>query len=240
MAGPIESPASKSRTVPRIELVANPDILGEFRGEPAVDRSALVAALSGLAAGFSRAEVGLLGSAHFFGFFIGCWWAPRLMGSIGHIRTFTIFAAFAALSHPHLVAMDRLWPAYQGYTMELIEGQDLLAYIRGPEPTEAADWISTMAPAEAGRILWERKGCVQCHSIDGAGGIGPTFKGAYGNRRQLTDGSAVTMDENYIRESILNPRAKMVAGFDPVMPTYQGRMKEEELNALIAFMKELK
>lgn len=106
--------------------------------------------------------------------------------------------------------------------------------------TQAADWISTMAPAEAGRILWERKGCVQCHSIDGAGGIGPTFKGGFGNRRQLTDGSAVTMDENYIRESILNPRAKMVAGFDPVMPTYQGRMKEDELNALIAFMKELK
>ena len=64
-------------------------------------------ALSGLQAGFSRTEVGLLGSAHFFGFFIGCWLTPRLMGTIGHIRTFTIFAALGAIgavAHPLLIA----------------------------------------------------------------------------------------------------------------------------------------
>ena len=54
-------------------------------------------AISGLAQGFSRAEVGLLGSAHFFGFFIGCWWAPRLMGSVGHSRTFAAFTAMGAI-----------------------------------------------------------------------------------------------------------------------------------------------
>ncbi|SNS56486.1 MFS transporter [Tropicimonas sediminicola] len=60
-------------------------------------------ALSGLELGFSRAEIGLLGSAHFAGFFVGCWWAPRLMGSVGHSRTFAAFAAAGAiglLAHP--------------------------------------------------------------------------------------------------------------------------------------------
>ncbi len=105
--------------------------------------------------------------------------------------------------------------------------------------TQAADWISTMPPAEAGAIVYQKKGCVQCHSVSGAGGIGPTFLAAFGNRRQFTDGSAGVMDENYIRESILNPRAKMVAGFDPVMPTFQGRFKEDELMAIIAYIKSL-
>ncbi|MCW1954747.1 MFS transporter [uncultured Lentibacter sp.] len=55
-------------------------------------------ALSGLALGFSRAEIGLLGSAHFVGFFIGCWWAPRLMGSVGHSRAFAAFTALGAIA----------------------------------------------------------------------------------------------------------------------------------------------
>lgn len=62
--------------------------------------------LSGLQEGFSKTEIGLLGSAHFLGFFIGCWWAPRLMGSIGHSRTFSIFAAsgaIGAIAHPMLI-----------------------------------------------------------------------------------------------------------------------------------------
>jgi len=55
-------------------------------------------ALSGIALGFSRAEIGLLGSAHFLGFFIGCWWAPRLMGSVGHSRAFAAFTALGAIA----------------------------------------------------------------------------------------------------------------------------------------------
>jgi MFS family permease len=62
--------------------------------------------LSGTAEGFSNTEIGLLGSSHFFGFFIGCWWAPRLMGSVGHSRAFSAFAAFGAIgaiAHPLLI-----------------------------------------------------------------------------------------------------------------------------------------
>ncbi|MCP5072971.1 MAG: MFS transporter [Rhodobacteraceae bacterium] len=63
-------------------------------------------ALSGLQTGFTTSQIGLLGSSHFLGFFVGCWWAPRLMGSVGHARTFSIFAAFGAIgaiAHPMLI-----------------------------------------------------------------------------------------------------------------------------------------
>ncbi|MGB3245977.1 MAG: MFS transporter [Sulfitobacter sp.] len=63
--------------------------------------------LSGLQLGFSRQEIGMLGSAHFFGFFIGCWWAPRLMGSIGHSRAFAAFTAVGAISlMSHMIVLD--------------------------------------------------------------------------------------------------------------------------------------
>jgi len=64
-------------------------------------------ALTGLAEGFSRAEVGFLGSAHFVGFFIGCWWAPRMMGDVGHSRAFAVFTAMGAIGMAgHILVID--------------------------------------------------------------------------------------------------------------------------------------
>ena len=64
-------------------------------------------ALSGVALGFSRAEIGLLGSAHFFGFFIGCWWAPRLVGTVGHSRAFAAFTAAGTIGIlAHMMMVD--------------------------------------------------------------------------------------------------------------------------------------
>jgi cytochrome c oxidase subunit 2 len=105
--------------------------------------------------------------------------------------------------------------------------------------SKAADFVSQLPPDQAGRLLYEKRGCAQCHSIDGSGGIGPTLLGSFGARRQFTDGSSGAVDENYIRESLLNPRAKTVAGFDPVMPTFMGRLKENEVEAIIAYIKSL-
>src|SRR6056297_2700666 len=66
-------------------------------------------ALTGLELGFSQTEVGFLGSAHFVGFFIGCWWAPRLMGNVGHSRAFATFTAMGAIGlAAHIVVMDPL------------------------------------------------------------------------------------------------------------------------------------
>ena len=104
---------------------------------------------------------------------------------------------------------------------------------------KAADWIKDLPPVEAGALVYKKKGCNQCHTVDGGGGVGPTFKGGFGARRQFSDGSTGVMDENYIRESMLNPRAKVVAGFDPVMPTFQGRLKENEIAVLIEYLRSL-
>ena len=104
---------------------------------------------------------------------------------------------------------------------------------------EASDFLSRMAPAEAGEMLYTMRGCKQCHSIDGTAGIGPTLQGLYGSERQIRNGAPVVADENYIRESIVDPMARVVAGYDPVMPTYQGRIKDEEITAIIEYMKTL-
>ncbi|MEZ4648569.1 MAG: cytochrome c oxidase subunit II [Candidatus Eisenbacteria bacterium] len=105
---------------------------------------------------------------------------------------------------------------------------------------EAANWIATMAPEEAGLKLYGMLGCQQCHSTTGAAGIGPTWAGLFGHEVQLKDGSTVVADENYIRQSILEPQSQLVAGYDPVMPTYQGRVKDDGIAALIAYIKSLK
>ena len=104
---------------------------------------------------------------------------------------------------------------------------------------DAANFLERMTPVEAGEILYQRRGCAQCHSIDGSAKVGPTFLDAFGSEQSLMDGSTITVDENYIRESILEPQAKVRVGYRPVMPTYQGQLKDEEINALIAYIKSL-
>ncbi len=103
----------------------------------------------------------------------------------------------------------------------------------------AANFMENITPAEAGEILYQRRGCIQCHSVDGSAMTGPTFLDIYGTQQSMVDGSSVTVDENYIRESILEPQAKVRAGYKPAMPTYQGQLKDEEIAALIAFIKRL-
>jgi cytochrome c oxidase subunit 2 len=92
------------------------------------------------------------------------------------------------------------------------------------------------AAVERGRGLFQTLACASCHVADGKG-QGPSYVGLYGNRRQFADGSTAIADDNYIRESILNPNAKVVAGYAPIMPSYQGRISEEEILDIIAFLK---
>jgi cytochrome c oxidase subunit II len=105
---------------------------------------------------------------------------------------------------------------------------------------DAANFLERVTPEEGGRIVYERKGCVQCHSVDGSAKSGPTFKGAFGEEHEMADGRRIPVDENYIRKSILEPQADIRAGFKPVMPTYAGQIRDEEIDALIAFIKSLK
>lgn len=92
-----------------------------------------------------------------------------------------------------------------------------------------------------GQKLTQTKGCVACHSIDGSRIVGPSYKSLYGSRVEFSDGSTAQADENYIRESITNPQGKKVKGYEAlVMPPYPGDAKEEEITAIIAYIKSLK
>ena len=95
------------------------------------------------------------------------------------------------------------------------------------------------SPEFVGELLYNKFGCKQCHSVDGSAGIAPTFLDLFGTEEALSSGDRVLVDENYIRESILEPKAKVTAGFDPVMPTFQGRLNDQDLAAIIAYLKTL-
>lgn len=95
-------------------------------------------------------------------------------------------------------------------------------------------------PVEQGEQLVQLQGCTTCHSDDGTRLIGPSFKGLWESEETLTDGSTVTVDENYLRESILNPGAKIVESYDNVMTPYEGRISDEEITNIIEYLKTLK
>ena len=111
------------------------------------------------------------------------------------------------------------------------------------ESRDFDNWLSgntgSMTPAAAGQQLYQTLGCASCHGENGEGGRGPALTGAFGTEITLTNGAKVTADEGYLRESIVNPQAKLVAGFGPIMPTFQGQVTEEQLVQLLAYIKSL-
>lgn len=97
-----------------------------------------------------------------------------------------------------------------------------------------------LAAGPAGQALL-KYGCTGCHTTTGETGTGPTWKGLFGSQVTLDDGSTVTVDDAYLRESILDPNAKIVKGYSrDVMPNNQGTITEDEINALIEYIKTLK
>ena len=109
---------------------------------------------------------------------------------------------------------------------------------REPVPGKAVVVDATAKPtAELGGQLYKAKGCNACHSVDGSKIVGPTFKGLYG-RQEDTSAGAVTADDAYLKESILQPMAKIVTGYPPAMPPQQ--VNDTELASLIEFIKSLK
>ncbi|MGE5245944.1 MAG: cytochrome c oxidase subunit II [Betaproteobacteria bacterium] len=111
------------------------------------------------------------------------------------------------------------------------------------EPSEYQAWLSGGAAegslASAGGKLFADLACNTCHRPD-AQGRGPVLTGLFGTTVQLSNGGPVVADEAYVRESILNPAAKIVAGYQPIMPTFQGLVTEEQLLQLIEYVKSLK
>jgi cytochrome c oxidase subunit 2 len=123
----------------------------------------------------------------------------------------------------------------------------MLAKIKVVSDTDYQKWVDSggglsgkgMSSADFGKLLFKSKGCTACHSVDGSKLTGPSLLNKYGTKTVLSDGSQVLIDDNYLRESITQPNAKVVQGFQPVMPTFAGRLKEKQLNALIDYIKSL-
>lgn len=111
---------------------------------------------------------------------------------------------------------------------------------KGGADTASAGVSSSLPAHERGEKLYKNRGCNACHSIDGSSGIAPTFKGVFGRIEKLIDGSEVRADENYLIESIYEPQAKMVAGYEPVMPSFKGILSESEVSDIIEYVKTLK
>jgi cytochrome c oxidase subunit 2 len=109
------------------------------------------------------------------------------------------------------------------------------------EPAQYEAWMNggSSGPLSAtGEKIFAELGCATCHRAD-TQGRGPNLQGVFGKAVQLEDGRTVTADENYLRECILDPGAKRVKGFQPIMPTFQGLVTEEQVNALVAYIKSI-
>jgi cytochrome c oxidase subunit 2 len=124
---------------------------------------------------------------------------------------------------------------------------DMLAHVIVHPPGDYEKWLAAQAdlinnvpPVELGKLMYQKQGCSTCHTTDGTRLIGPTWKGMFGRTEHLTGGASVTVDENYIRESILDPQAKIVDTYPPSMPTYQGKLKDKQLDGIIQYIKSLK
>jgi cytochrome c oxidase subunit 2 len=110
------------------------------------------------------------------------------------------------------------------------------------EPAAYEAWLSGPggegSMASRGGKLFQQYGCSTCHQLEGPGRC-PNLRGVFGNMVRLADGRQITADEAYLRESILNPGVKVVAGFEPIMPTFQGQINEEGIIQLIAYIRSL-
>jgi cytochrome c oxidase subunit 2 len=129
---------------------------------------------------------------------------------------------------------DLFCSRYCGTSHSHMRGR-LIVMLPGDYDLWAANAALDDRPEAAGGRLFSQYGCIACH-----GQQAPTLAGIYGKPQPMQDGTTVVADEDYLRESIIYPRAKIVAGFPPIMPSYQGQLSEEQLFQIIAYIKSLK
>jgi cytochrome c oxidase subunit II len=122
----------------------------------------------------------------------------------------------------------------------------MIGHVIAMEPAEFQAWLQSgeaggvpaISPAAAGEALFQAQGCGSCHAA-GSGQRGPHLAGLFGTTVHFAGGGTAVADENYLRESILDPQAHLVEGYQGIMPTYQGLLSEENVMQLIAYLKTL-
>ncbi len=109
-----------------------------------------------------------------------------------------------------------------------------------PPPTDTVE-VPVSPTLHPGELVAKNSGCLGCHTTDGSTLVGPTWQGIYGSQETLTDGTAVEVNDEYLRESIVDPNAKIVEGFTPnLMPaTYGDSLSDSDIDAIIAYIKTL-
>ncbi len=109
-------------------------------------------------------------------------------------------------------------------------------------PADYAKWIGGQVPgnlAATGEAMAVRYGCLRCHSVDGTAHLGPTWKGLYRKSVVLSDGKAVVADDAYLTESMMDPNVKLVAGFQPIMPSYLGVLNGPDAASIVEYIRSL-
>jgi len=159
------------------------------------------------------------------GIYTQLWFTPTKVG------TFDLLCAeYCGAGHSQMLA-----------SVKVLSPEAFTRWEKGDELGEDSVAVASAAsPAERGKDLYSQRGCLACHSVDGKKMIGPSFKNLYGATETLEDGSSVEVDENYLRESIYEPQAKMVKGYAPSMPSFKGILSEDEVTALIEYIKTLR
>ncbi|AGC47977.1 cytochrome c oxidase subunit II [Myxococcus stipitatus DSM 14675] len=146
---------------------------------------------------------------------------------------------YCGLSHSKMLAEVVVLPQeeYDNWIKEQRRGrlqdrQDALA------DTSLVPPVARMV--EQGQVLAGTQGCLKCHSVDGSQHIGPTFLGMYDRMEKLDDGQQIRVDEAYITQSMMDPGAHLVSGYQNVMPTYQGKLQGPETAAIVEYIKSLR
>lgn len=118
---------------------------------------------------------------------------------------------------------------------------DMMSTVEAVSEKEYRRWLTEKAePENEGRALLQQYGCLGCHSLDGSPGTGPTLEGIFGRKvTVITEGQEreITVDTDYLRRSILDPNADIVKGFQAIMPSFEGRVSEDELQTMIEFLR---
>lgn len=147
------------------------------------------------------------------------WFTPTIEGE------YQLFCTeYCGTGHSNMAARVKVYPReeYDEVVKELVIKVD-------PDKT----------PVENGRIRFEKLGCLGCHRVDGTRLVGPPLNEVFGANREFQDGSSTTADENYIRQSILDPNSQVVKDYAPAMQSYQGIIEDEEIDVIIAYLKHL-
>lgn len=189
------------------------------------------------------------------GMYTSVWFEAKVPGRHHLFCTAYCGASHSLMIGEVVVLTDEQWNAWQkGQEIKLADIPDSREWLRAqrsgqPIAESGVANASFVRPTlvDTGKTLFQNKGCVSCHNPGDTGGgafgasagVGPSLKGIYGHEQVLTSGQTVAVDENYLRESIEYPNAKIVKGFSPLMPTFKGQLTEQEMSALITYIKSL-